>query len=78
MPKGTYFTYPIDEPVKVRDGVMYREADYHGSAHHIALAPEHPEREAKGDLGEVHMKDFEPRASFESPGAPWKNLRKGK
>lgn len=79
MPRGAFYTYPLDEPVKIRDGVMHREADFHGSAHHLYVTPEHPERAAKGDLGMASIKDFAPRHSFESPGRmPWKNLRKGK
>ena len=79
MPRGAFYTYPLDEPVILRDGVTHREADFHGSAHWLYVSPEHPERAAKGDLGMAHIKNFEPRYSFESQGRlPYKNLRKGK
>jgi hypothetical protein len=79
MPRGTYFTYPIDEPAIEREGLMHRETDFHGSMKYLYVKPEHPLRAAKGDLGLEMIKDFAPRYSFEGPHkSPYKNLRKGK
>jgi hypothetical protein len=67
---------PTDEPILIRPGVMHREDDFHGSAKHYALPPEHPERTAKGDLGFAGLPA--PTHSFESgDAAPFANLHKG-
>ncbi len=72
---NTQVGHPIDEPVLLRPGVMHREADYHGSDHHYALPPEHPERADKGDLGLSDIKDF-PSRSLSHDGLPF--VLKGK
>jgi hypothetical protein len=61
MAKNSPNGRPIDQPIVLRPGVMLREADFHGSAHHLAIPPEHPERTDKGDLGLTSIPDFEPR-----------------
>lgn len=58
---NTQVGHPIDQPVLLRDGVMHREADYHGNAKHYGLPPEHPERAKKGDLGMEDIQDFDSR-----------------
>ena len=80
MAQTVFFTYPLDQPIKLRDGVVHREADFHGSAHWLYVKPEHPVRAAKGDLGLEYIKDMEPRYSFEHPtqAAPYKLFAKGK
>jgi hypothetical protein len=74
--KATYNTsIPHDEPIEIRPGVMHREFDFHGSSRWYALAPEHPENTAKGDIGWIGLAT--PRVSFESGEAPpFSNLRK--
>ena len=59
---------PVDSPRLLRDGVIYRESDHHGSAKYFALEKEHPERAAKGDLGGRIYKDMPTRSSFEFGG----------
>ncbi len=74
MPYGSKATsyvnagIPVDQPRLIRDGVMHREADFHGSAKYLdsALPLEHPERAKKGDLPESSRPA--PRSSFESNG----------
>ena len=62
MAKNNQFGHPIDSPVLLRPGVMHAETDYHGSAKHYGLTPEHPERAKKGDLGLSQIQDFDSRA----------------
>ena len=75
MARTSIASHPIDTPVLERPGIMHRESDFHGSAKHYALEPEHPERTAKGDLGLSSIKDFEPRP-LSHAGSPFANLRK--
>jgi hypothetical protein len=77
MAKTTLPVVPHDTPILVRPGVMHREADVFAGGKAYLLAPEHPERIAKGDLGSEFIKDFAPRALSHS-GAPFANLRKGR
>ena len=58
---NTQVGHPIDTPISIRPGVVYRESDYHGNAKHLALPPEHPERSEKGDFGLESIQDFESR-----------------
>jgi hypothetical protein len=77
MPKPTLPVVPHDTPIRIRPGVMHREADFFGSGMVYTLPPEHPERTALGDLGSETIKDFEPRA-LTHDGLPFANLRSGK
>lgn len=70
MARTVAMTYPLDQPILLRPGVMHREADFHGSAKWYALPPEAAERTAKGDLGLSSIKNFESRA-LTSAGAPF-------
>lgn len=63
-------------PATAEFGVFYPENVHPGAAVHMAVPPEHPLRARKGDLGETRIKDMDPRHSFESPGAPFANLRR--
>ena len=61
---------PVDQPILLRPGVMHRESDWHGSAKHYALSPEHPERAKKGDLGLMDIQDF-PSRPLSHAGLPF-------
>lgn len=71
MARTVAMTYPLDQPILLRPGVMHREADWHGRDAWYALPPDHPERARKGDLSMTNIKDFESRA-LTSPGAPYR------
>lgn len=66
---------PVDTPVLLEDGVMHREADFHGNAKFYTLPPEAKRRADKGDLGLSVIKDFESRPLSHS-GKPFSTLRK--
>jgi hypothetical protein len=66
---------PVDQPKMIRPGVMHAEADAPGNSKWYALPPEHPERAAKGDLGELVMPGFESKP-LSHPGLPFAGLRK--
>lgn len=65
---------PTDTPILIRPGVMHRETDYHGNGKYYSLPPEHPERAAKGDLGNSVIPGFESKP-LEHPGLPFEIKR---
>lgn len=71
MARTVAMTYPLDQPILLRPGVMHREADWQGGGRWYALPPDAPERAQKGDLSMTNIKDFESRA-LTSPGAPYR------
>jgi len=80
MAKNSTFTpYPFDTPQMLpgadNAGVMYKEADFHGSDKNLGQPPESPIRKAKGDLSMSDIANFAPRA-LTSPGLPYV-VRKG-
>lgn len=73
MPNTTIVApFPVDVPRVMRKGLAYREANAPGNADALNLAPESPERRARGDLGNSIMPGFASRPSVESPGLPFK------
>jgi hypothetical protein len=56
---------PVDQPRLLRDGVIYRETDCHSNSKFFSLEKEHPERAAKGDLGNRNIVGMPTRSSFE-------------
>lgn len=67
---NTNVGHPTDQPVVLRPGVTHRESDFHGSAKHLAIPPEHPERVAKGDIGLSEIDDF-PSRPLSHSGLPF-------
>ena len=66
---------PTDTPIVRPDGTMHKESDFHGNAKHYAAVtePESPLRQSVGDLGEMHIQDFDSRAIpvADGPGGPF-------
>jgi hypothetical protein len=77
MAQATYSPVPLDQPREIRPGVMHAETNWQGSGKWYSLPPDSMERQAKGDLGLSHIRDFESRP-LTSPMLPYANLRGGK
>ena len=72
MAKSNEFTYPLDQPAILEQGVSYRETDFHGNIKHLTLDIDDPIRQAKGDVGWNGAPA--PRA-LSGGGVPWRDMK---
>lgn len=70
MAQTMFMTYPLDTPRTIRPGVLYREADWHGSDRFAAVPEGSDDARRAGNLSTANIPNFESRA-LTTPGAPY-------
>lgn len=70
MAQTVFFTYPLDTPRQIRPGVLYREADWHGSDRWAAVPEGSADNLRAGNLSTANIPNFESRP-LTTPGAPY-------